>query len=247
MGGRVWCVRKRVLVVAALIMCLWGALQWPVHTRQGINGEVAEQRLPLYLKLGRFLYRDLEYRHLVGEVTRGVVTDEEKLLRLYDWVRAHIRGGIPRSLPVVDDHVWHIMIRGYGSADQLADVLATLCVYAGIPAELVMLTPPGQRRPVHAMAMVKLEGRWCPVDPYHGVIVRNAQQQLASREEILADPDLVRRIAPDIQVSGFAYADAYEWLPEIRAGAELRPYRHQPLRRAWYEMRRGLRRLAGAF
>jgi hypothetical protein len=217
---------------------LWGLLQWPVTERQGINYEVYERTLPLYVKLARFLSRDLEYRHLARTLTRGIHDDEAKVVRLAEWVRAHVVAGTPAGLRVVDDHVWHIIVRGYGEPDQLADVLATLCAYAGVPAELAMLYPPGESQPIHAVALVKLAGRWCPVDPHRGIIVRNAAGRIASREELLADPTLARTAAPGVRIRGIDYARLLTWLPDVSTQRELRPYRQMPLWRAWYALRR---------
>ena len=240
MGG--WTSRRasRILVPLAVLAGCWGVLLWPVQTRQGVNYQVTAHRMPLYLKLAGFLYRDMEYRHLAGEVTRGVRDDEAKLLRLYDWVRAHLTAGIP----TMDDHVWNIIIRGYGESDQLADVLATLCAYAGLPAQFVMFGPPGQPS-VHALTMAKLHGRWCPIDPYYGVIIRDASGRVASRDEILAHPDLVRRAAPDLAIRGIEYAALLTWLPDPSSATELRPYRQMPLWRAWYVLRHGFQGLFG--
>ena len=229
--------RRIVLLIAAAVASLWGVWYWPVHTRQGINYEVTQQTLPLSLKLAGFVYRDMEFRDLARTLTRGIRGDEAKVLRLCEWVRSHITTGNPPGLPVVDDHVWNIIVRGYGDPDQLADVLATLCAYAGIPAELAMLGPPGGRM-VHAVAMVKLENRWCPLDPFSGIIVRNADGRLMSREEILADPAPLRHAASGLMVNGVEYPRLYAWLPPVSSNAELRPYRHMPLRRAWYEVTR---------
>lgn len=233
---------RRALRLVALgvgVVVVWGMLHWPVHTRQGVDFQVTEYTVPFYLKLTRFLYRHMEYRHLVREVTAGTQDPEEKVLRIYDWVRSHIHSGVPEDLRIVDDHVWHIIVRGYGTSDQLADVLATLCVYAGVPAQLVFLGPP-QSRSVYAMAMVKLDHRWRPIDPYGGVLVRTADGHLASREEILGNLELARRVAPELTIRGIPYAELYQWLPDIQEGAQLRPYFHQPLIRVWYEMRQAV-------
>ena len=230
--------RRTVLLIAAAVASLWGVWYWPVHTRQGINYEVTQQTLPLSLKLAGFVYRDMEFRHLARTLTRGIRGDEAKVLRLYEWVRSHITTGNPPGLPVVDDHVWNIIVRGYGDPDQLADVLATLCAYAGLPAELVIVRPPGQD-PIHALAMVKLHGRWYPIDPYYGVIVRDGQQRLVSREALLEHPELAQQIAPGLMIRGIEYSRLLTWLPDVAASTELRPYRQMPLWRVWYVLRRG--------
>jgi transglutaminase-like putative cysteine protease len=239
--------RRRVVRLGLAVAMLGGAvvmLQWPVRTRQGWNGQVTERTVPLWLKTLRFLTRDAEYRHLAAQLTRGCRDDEARVMALYAWVRSRVYPGIPDGMPVVDDHVWDIMVRGYGTPDQHADVLATLCAYAGVPAELAFLGPRGGR-PFHAVALVWLNGRWCPVDPYYGVIVRHPVGRPASREEILAEPELIERQAPPVTIRGVAYAQLYRWLPDVRLQDELRPYRHNPFIRIWYELRRGLQMLVG--
>lgn len=228
--------------MVAVVGFVWAIWYWPVRIRQGINYEVTEYRVPLSLKVAGFVYRDMEYRHLARTLTRGVHGDEAKVLRLYEWVRSHITAGNPPGLPVVDDHVWNIIIRSYGDPDQLADVLATLCAYAGIPADLALLGPPSGPM-VHAVAMVKLEGRWCPLDPFYGIIVRHSDGRLMSQEELLADPAALHHAAPGLMVKGVEYPRLYQWLPQIVPKAELRPYRQMPLRRAWYEVKRAAVRL----
>lgn len=225
-----------VALVLALTAC-WAALQWPVTTRQGIDGHVSTQTIPLSIKLVRFWYRDLEYRALTRSITRGLSDDEAKLLALFDWVRAHVHRGTPPALAVVDDHVWHIIVRGYGEPDQLADVLATLCAYAGLPAQAVAVGPPGQGL-IHSLTMVRLDDRWYPVDAYYGVLPREPGGRLLSRDELMADPALVRRAVPPLTVHGIEYAQLYAWLPALHDESRLRPYCHMPWRRAWSELTR---------
>lgn len=264
---------RRAAALLAVAAGAWVALQWPVHTTQGINFHVTASRLPLYMKLLRFVARDAEYRLLAADVTRGSRDEEEKLLRLLRWVRTHIQARIPEGMPIVDDHVWHIIIRGYGAPDQLADVLATLCVYAGLPADLLMLRPPGRTQPAYALTMVRLRSpafarshglqpgearervprapdrgapRWYLVDPYYGVVVRDAEGWMVPMEELLAHRELIRQTAPGSTRDGLEYADVYGWISEKPVRRELRPYRHMPLARAWFAMARGLRALWGA-
>ena len=226
-----------VTMAMGLILGLWVALQWPVEFHEGVDFHVTTRTVPLYLKLARFISRDLEYRHLVWTLTRDARNDEEKLLRLSTWVRESLYAGVPTPLHVVDDHVWNIIVRRYGTSDQFADVLATLCAYAGLPAELVTFGPPGQPR-LYVLALVEVDGRWCPLDPFHGVIIRRPDGRLASREDIRANPELARRASPDILVGGRPYAAMYDGVPLHGPSGELRPYRQMPLWRCWYTVQR---------
>ena len=47
---------------------------------------------------------------------------KKKTLKIFIWTHKNIRKA-PEGLPVIDDHVWHTIIRGYGINDQSSDVL----------------------------------------------------------------------------------------------------------------------------
>ena len=221
---------------------LWGLLAaglcgiaawWPVTTRQGVNGQVAVIRLPLWVKTAEFLIRDYHDRRLAHEIVRGVAHDQEKVMALLAWTRAALHPQ-PPDLPVVDDHVYSIIVRGYGAPDQFADVLATLCVYAGIPAVRNRVTSAQGRRSL-SLTLVRVEGRWCPIDPYHGVYFQHPDGRLLSWPELAEDPVLVRSayrgpVAPPVEYGQF-----------IRPGISLsvespRPSNQIPWVRVWQEI-----------
>ena len=86
-----------------------------VTTRQGIDYRIYTLRIPLYLKLVDFFDRHLNYQVLVKKIVQDTTEDEAKVARLFQWTHEHIRPA-PAGLPIVDDHVWHIIIRGYETA-----------------------------------------------------------------------------------------------------------------------------------
>ena len=234
MNARWW------VAIAVVLSCAIAVLQMPVSTRQGWNYVVSRQTIPLYLKAARFVMRDLESRYLVAELTRGVTDPEQKALRLLAWVRTAVHAGVPPELTVVDDHPWSIIIRGYGSADQLADVLATLCAYAGVPGAVVPVNDP-ETRVRHDLVLVKLRDGWCPLDPYYGPVIRRADGHLATQADLRRDPSLVRRAAPGVTRSGVEYATWYETVPDAPVNdLAARPSRQMPLRRLLELFRRGV-------
>ena len=123
-----------------MVALLW----WPATTRQGIDFRQRTILQPLYLKAMDFISRDGHYRLLAREIVQGAATDEARALQIYAWTRDHIRP-VPPGLPVVDDHIWHIIIRGYGTDDQVNDVFTTLCAYAGLSAFWDWLSTPEQK------------------------------------------------------------------------------------------------------
>ena len=118
------------IVIVLLLVSLVFLLNVQVTTRQGINYKVTSIKIPLYLKLLDFFDRHYNYISLVSRITHGCINKETKILALFNWCYANIKDQ-PETLPVVDDHVWHIIIRGYGAGEQSSDVFTTLCNYAG--------------------------------------------------------------------------------------------------------------------
>lgn len=232
---------KRLLAFILGLFVLWMIAQWPVTTRQGVNFRVRTLQIPLYVKVIEFLDRDYHYRRLAREITDGVRGEAERAEAIFRWMRAHLYAGTPEGLPVVDDHVWHVVLRGYGGDDQLADLFVTLAAYAGVPASVQRVrTPEGSARV--SIALFQADGRWVPVDPYRGYWFTDAQGRLADLEAMRRDPAIAKRIVGEQMVGGAPYV-AYlsEVTPPIAGSAgALRAVRQQPWRRLWLEMRQRL-------
>lgn len=143
-------------------------LALPTVTRQGINYRVHEKKIPLALKAGDFLLRDFQYRRLSAEITRGARSPEEKTVRLLRWTHDHIRLA-PPELPVIDDHVARIIDRGYGDADQLADVFTTLAAYSGLSAFWQGFRTP-DRPGGFILSFVKIKNHWTAWDVAAGKV-----------------------------------------------------------------------------
>jgi len=209
--------------------------QWPVTARQGINGQVFVRRIPLWVKVAEFLVRDHHYRNLARTITASAEGPQEKVLAIFEWTRTHLRHQ-PPDLPIVDDHVYSIIVRGYGTSDQFADVFTTLCAYAGIPATMDRVSEPSGDRLY--LAMVRLNDRWYPLDPYHGVYFQHEDGRLVSLEELIKDPRLLA-----ITQRGVPAAEV-EYGKFIRSGLgesfhALRPASQMPWTRLWQELVRG--------
>src|SRR3989338_7277520 len=105
---RRWRSRLSAWLAAAIIAIV--LLNIEVTSLQGINGQIHAIRMPLYLKMLDFFDRHYNYMLLTKRITGDARTDEEKTLKLLGWTHANIRK-IPDGFPVVDDHVWHIIVR----------------------------------------------------------------------------------------------------------------------------------------
>lgn len=210
----------------------------PVTTRQGVDYVVTSRELPVYLKALDFVDRDVNYRTLTGTIVAGTTTDEARAVGVFEWTRANIRN-VPAGFPVVDDHVWSIIVRGYGAPDQKADVFTTLASYAGVPAYWLFLGEKGRSLP---LSFARIAGRWRVFDVHHGLIYRSPRGELATVEEVAADLALVRAIAGGRLHLGRPYVAYFVGFGVPRPPDVLRSEMQMTGRRLWNEGRRFLGR-----
>ncbi len=219
-AGRRW---WRILAGGALLGLVLAA-QMPTTTSVGLDYSVRQETEPLYQKAIAFIDRDIQMRAVALKAVGEGGTDEQRILRLLDWTNANIRPQ-PAGLPVVDDHPYHIVVRGYGVFDQAADVLATLAAYAGMPATMLFVRPPGA---FYAFAVVKVDGEWRVFDPREGHAFRDREGRLATLGELRSDPALTKSLpAPREAVAD--YPTLLAALPSVPE--RLRPYGQMLLRR----------------
>ena len=208
-------------------------------TRQGVNFEVTTYRIPLYAKGIDFFHRHFQYELLARQITRGLPSDRERVLAVYEWTRRRVRTR-PRGFPIVDDHVLDIIIRGYGEADQMADVFTTLSTYAGVPAFWRSVHPPSGRGADLVLAFASIDGRWAVFDVVHGYVFTRADGTLASVEELAADPALVSATAGETRMSERPYAAYLASAVPLEVPRPLRAELQKPWSRLWHEVRRRL-------
>lgn len=212
-------------------------VHWPVTTRQGINGQVFVRRIPLWVKVAEFLVRDHHYRNLARTITASAEGPQEKVLAIFEWTRTHLRHQ-PPELPMVDDHVYSIIVRGYGTSDQFADVFTTLCTSAGIPGTIDRVSEPSGDHLY--LAMVQLNGSWYPLDPYRGVYFQHEDGRLVSLEELIKDPSLLVTTRCGVPVPEVEY-EQFIHLGLEEGFRSLRPANQIPWKRLWQELVRGFR------
>lgn len=227
----------------ALVLGVGAGVGWvltqPVSTHQGVNFSVTRQSLPLYLKAVEFLERHEQSRLLAARITQGAATDRQRVQAVFDWTHQHIQP-TPPGWPIVDDHVWHIMIRGYGVEDQMADVLTTLCVYAGVPAYWRYIR--GQHGGSLIVSYVKVAGHWAVIDMQRAVIFEDAHGAWLTPQQLAADPALSQVVDRTRLLTALPYPD-YFTNPEFIAPPPhpLRAEQQMPWPRLIYELRRALR------
>lgn len=229
---------RRTLVLACVGVVIVFGLIAPASTRQGVNFQVSQHRIPVYVKALDFFHRHSHYRLLADEIVRGLHTDGERVLAVLDWTRQHIRR-TPKGWPIVDDHILDIIIRGYGVDDQMADVFTTLSTYAGVPAFWKVVKAPGtDEQPI--LSFARVEGRWAVFDVANGVVFTDTQGRLADLAELLADPAELRAIAGALTPRGHPYWQYLETLAPFQVPAFLRAEEQMPWPRLTFEVRRAL-------
>ncbi|MCQ9207529.1 MAG: transglutaminase-like domain-containing protein [Omnitrophica bacterium] len=127
-----------------------------------MDGAVSTRFIPLYVKLCGFFYRNYHYRDLSRRITGATEGDFDKVTVIYAWTVKHIREH-PAGFTVVDDHIWDIVVRGYGLNDQMADVFVTLASYAGYEAFWRKLRV-GVSAKVIILSFVRIGNKWYVFD-----------------------------------------------------------------------------------
>lgn len=176
---------KVLLFFICIIVLGWG-LNIETTTRQAINYRVQSIPIPLYLKLFGFFDRHLHYRWLAGRIITNELDGQRKAEALLQWTVSNVAKQ-PSQLPVIDDHVWHIIVRGYGKADQLADVFATLANYSGLKAFIMPLKGVIGSIPNHIwISAVFFDNQWHVCDVYRQNLFLNEANRWATLQEITA-------------------------------------------------------------
>ena len=225
---------RKVIKFSIITLLIIAILNIPVKTRQGFNYDINIFELPLYIKLSEFIDRDYHYRTLVNKIISGARAEEEKALAIFNWVTENIRA-VPDGFDVIDDHVLNIIIRRYGTADQMCDVFTTLCVYSGIPAFRGIAGPDYNDMKI-SIAYVMLDRKWRVFDVYRKLFFRNRDGDIASVNDIISDIDIVRE--KGTLVKDVPYADFYSTLTPINKDFVSKEEKQAPLSRAIYEISR---------
>lgn len=164
---------KKIIVIFAVVLLglSYGLITKNSVTKQAINYEVTDYPIPLYLKTLQFFTRHYSYSWLLERIIAENDSEIEKVCKIVVWANEHIQPQ-PEELPVIDDHVWDIIVRGYGKKDQLADVVATLCNYEGIPSVMFDLYEDRSREgsPYVTLVAFRIGSNWHFCDPERAVL-----------------------------------------------------------------------------
>lgn len=220
-----------IIVISLLVMIGLVIFNLKLTTKQGIDTVLTVKEVPFYLKGLSFLSRHYETRYLAHAITDAENSDEKKIEALFKWTVKNIRHQ-PKDLPVIDDHHWHIIIRGYGGADQINDVFSLLCAYNGFKSYYQLLKDRQGRR--HPFAFVRVRGRWVVFDVCHQTYFLNKESQWASLSELRrAEFSVTRHSEARIAKSEYAY---FFQSVEFEESLLKRNLMQMPISRIWIEI-----------
>lgn len=228
---------RKTLPVLIIIVLMFFTLNINVSTRQGINYQWKTLKIPLYLKLLDFFDRHYNYKELAKKVTAGSSTYAEKASKIFDWTTRNIRE-VPAGMPVMDDHAWYIIIRGYGASDQSSDVFTTLCNYAGIDAFFFPVYSQDRKSAVY-LSVARLNKKWFIFDPFNGVYFTDSKGEMIDIDSIRSGREWKAVIGNKRQ--DINYRDYLADFPSIKNMALQRSSIQSPFNRFIYEIRRRLK------
>lgn len=228
--------RLNIFILIIFVVSLIAILNIKVTTQQGINYQWRTIKIPLYLKILDFFDRHYNYKELIKRITTDTKTDKERAMKIFEWTYQNIKRA-PSGFPVVDDHVWHIIIRGYGMPDQSSDVFTTLCNYASMDAFFSKVYTK-DRTSMIILSFVKLDERWKVFDPYNGVYFKNKNGDVVNIDEIKNGDWTIVNIG---EIKNFDYGVFFENLPVIKKIGLNRSNIQSPLRRFIFEVRKWIK------
>jgi hypothetical protein len=222
--------RRAALVVFAtlLVVCFI-----PLETKQGIDDSLLVWRVPLCVKATGFYLRHLQLRQMLAEAAGGEMDPERRILKLLAWTRARVQPQ-PPGVPVVDDHISHIVRRRYGTDGQMAEVFTTLAFYDGHDARWVHTAPRGAGQPI-VLAFVAARQGWWVFDVTNGGWFETPAGRIATMAEFQRPESLRRRGAP-AELQGLPYLAYFEQLDLAWARSFSRAPGQVPWRRLLSEL-----------
>src|SRR3989338_4742673 len=168
---------SKILFLFLVLTGIFILLNLSVTTRQGIDYKLSSIEIPLYLKTLDFFDRYYNLKELVKKIVKNTDSDEEKVMKIFAWTYSNIKKA-PQGLPIVDDHIWYTIVRGYGVHDQFQDIFTTLCNISGIDAFFSEVYTE-DRSGVIILSLVKIQEKWYAFDAYRGVYFKDKQGRLA--------------------------------------------------------------------
>lgn len=222
-----------ILVAAFALAALLVVLNMPVSIKRGVDFQVSCVRMPLYLKALDFMDRHYNYKLLVSDIVDPGDSPYERVMKIFNWTGNNIRPQ-PASLPVIDDHVWHIIVRGYGASDQFNDVFTTLCNYTGIDAFFDFIYTKDGSSAI-PLSFVRIGKQWFIFDAYDQVYFKGDVGDFASLSQIRAGDWHVFNAGKSAKKKA-DYSEYFKNLPWIEKAGLKRANIQSPMKRLLFEL-----------
>lgn len=232
-------MKKVVLVsVGSIFVIMIILLNLNVTTRQGVNYQWQTIKIPLYLKILGFIDRHYNYKELAERISKDTKSEKERIIKIFEWTHRNIRR-TPKGFPVIDDHVWNIVVRGYGASDQSSYVFATLCNYAGIEAfyTWVYSTDKTKRIP---LSFVRLSSKWIVFDPYNGIYFKDKSGEIADIDKLKNGNWAIEYLLGAEKI-GYDPKEYFVNLPEAKNIGLTRSGIQSPLKRLNFEVKKWIK------
>ena len=167
------------LIFFLLIFFVFIFLTKDTTRKIGINYNVFEYKIPVYLKINDFFNRHLNYSYLTDQINKEQRNKEDIIINTTKWVYQNIKK-IPEGVEVVDHHPLTIVQRTLGVQSQFNDILSVLLVYEDIDSFFMK----NFGKTYHPLTFFKLNNKWSVIDPYYGIFFINEDETFASLEDL---------------------------------------------------------------
>lgn len=229
---------KKILIIFLagffIVAVMAAFLNINITIRQGIDYQWQTIRIPLYLKILNFIDRHYNYQYLAGSIIKPGDNQEVRVDKIFKWTHFNIKKQ-PAELPIIDDHVWHIIIRRYGTDDQFQDIFTTLCNYAGVEAFFSWVMPKEKTGKKIPLSFVRIKEKWYIFDAYSGARFKSSNGRLA-------DIGMLKRGDYSIewldQSGKTDYSNYIDDLPLLRESGLTRASTQSPLNRLFLVIKR---------
>ena len=148
----------------------------------GINYQVTEYQIPIYLKILDFYNRHYNYKYLVNKINKNIDNEKDIILTTTKWIKNNIKK-ISAGVDIIDNHPITIIERRLGTDDQFSDLLSVLLIYSNIDSFYISTF----NKNWHPLTFVKFNDYWSIIDPYYGIYFYNKEHLFASIEDIKND------------------------------------------------------------
>jgi hypothetical protein len=199
-------MKKKIFIVLLAVIATVVAWNYPLTEEVNVDGVLLQKKVPYYVRAFGLFYRSWMYKDLANEIVGAEAGDLRKVLAILDWVNGNIMYGVPEGLRTVDDYSYNTVIRQYGTSEQINEVFAMLCLYAGIEAGWDRCYNADKSRTV-IFAFAKVDNRWLILDVINRKYFLNREGAVASVSDYLKG---------DVALSDGESAAYKEYLDDIK-------------------------------